>query len=688
MKKSLAIVSYSRETANIYKEQIESLRFTDVDVEAYCLADDSLNGGIEPDVLLILSYDGFTKVEGYLRNKPQILFISRTISKIGYNQILNIEVDENVYLMDETMSMAKNMVAVLMQLGLLHINLVPIDRKSAMRLRDSRIIVLGKQNLSIDTYNQIIDIGSSLIDMTTLIDVTDIMDMHHLAKNLDFQNNYREFISANFGLSEMMRKANQFEGEIDLMMQIFEFGVVVLDINGDIMLCNDSAMEILQRREEELQGVRGEELFSQLTINELLNGIEDHDDKLIKINGNDIVAAADSIKHSDKIYGVIIKLGRFSESERKQHETRMKLIRKGHKAKYKFEDILGLSDAMVRCKEIAERMSYSDSSVLIIGESGTGKELFAHAIHNQSKRHCHQFVAVNCGAFPENLLESELFGYDDGAFTGARKGGKKGLFELAHKGTLFLDEIGAMPYGIQTRLLRALQEREVRRVGGDTIIKVDIRVIAATNTSLEQLVEMGEFREDLYYRMNVLPLSIPPLRNRVEDIDLLLKRFGEDFNVTLNYSEEVKELLIRHQWKGNVRELRNYVEYLANLNLKFIDINDLPDLLQKKDDESYREEEGRAWTGLMGLTDDPEKYLYILEELDNCRESGIRAGRRSLSIKAKNRGLFISEKEMRRLLLELESKSLVRVYKGRSGTVISDKGKSILKGTKGPKGIR
>src|SRR5699024_10187718 len=154
----------------------------------------------------------------------------------------------------------------------------------------------------------------------------------------------------------------------------------------------------------------------------------------------------------------------------------------------------------------------SNSSILITGETGTGKELFAQAIHNNSPRNRYQFVPVNCGAFPESLLESELFGYEEGAFTGARKGGKPGLFELAHNGTLFLDEIAEMPMNLQVKLLRVLQEREVVRIGGDRIINVDIRIVAATNRDLKSMVKRGEFRQDLYYRLNVLPLNIPPLR--------------------------------------------------------------------------------------------------------------------------------------------------------------------------------
>ncbi len=198
--------------------------------------------------------------------------------------------------------------------------------------------------------------------------------------------------------------------------------------------------------------------------------------------------------------------------------------------------------------------------MLIVGETGTGKELFAHAIHHASQRRAWQFVTVNCAALPESLLESELFGYEEGAFTGARRGGKPGLFELAHKGTVFLDEIGEMDLNLQTRLLRVLESREVMRIGGDSMIHIDIRVIAATNKDLWKLVEEGKFRRDLYYRLNVLPIQVPPLRERPGDILFIFDHLMRPLGMDLALAPETKELLVRHPWPGNVRELKNCVE--------------------------------------------------------------------------------------------------------------------------------
>src|SRR5690625_3003716 len=204
------------------------------------------------------------------------------------------------------------------------------------------------------------------------------------------------------------------------------------------------------------------------------------------------------------------------------NEIRSELYQRRFFAKYQFDDIISRSDKMEQLITLAKAYAISESNILIYGESGTGKELIAQSIHNESKRRTGPFIAVNCAALPENLLESELFGYEDGAFTGAKKGGKPGLFEMAHGGTIFLDEVGDITPSLQARLLRVLQEKEVRRIGGERIISVDIRVLSATNKDLLASVEDGEFRRDLYYRLNVLHLYNLPLRERVEDIEYII----------------------------------------------------------------------------------------------------------------------------------------------------------------------
>lgn len=233
-------------------------------------------------------------------------------------------------------------------------------------------------------------------------------------------------------------------------------------------------------------------------------------------------------------------------------------------SKYTFADILGASNELKKCMQVAERAARSNSTVLLLGESGTGKELFAHAIHNASPRREKPFIKVNCAAIPESLLESEFFGYTKGAFTGAIKS-KIGKFELANGGTIFLDEIGDMNLNLQGKLLRVLQEMEFERVGDNQTIKVDVRVIAATNRNLRELIRQGKFREDLYYRLNVVEITIPPLRVRKEDLPLLVNHLIIKLNRKLGkkvkgLSRDAEEALFSYDWPGNVRELENVIE--------------------------------------------------------------------------------------------------------------------------------
>jgi DNA-binding NtrC family response regulator len=272
-------------------------------------------------------------------------------------------------------------------------------------------------------------------------------------------------------------------------------------------------------------------------------------------------------------------LRRYAENKILRENT---ILRSCLKDKYKFENIIGNSFAMQKVFELIEKVADTNATALVTGESGVGKELVARAIHFNSSRRDNPLVVVNCGAIPETLLESELFGYEKGAFTGAANT-RLGRFEIAHGGSIFLDEIGDMSVNLQVKLLRVLQERSFERIGGSKTITVDLRIIAATNRLLEDLVEQGKFREDLYYRLNVVPIHIPPLRERRQDIPLLLNYFLERSNRLNNaniegFTEEATRALLDYHYPGNVRELQNIVERMAVLKRNgHIDLEDLPE---------------------------------------------------------------------------------------------------------------
>ncbi len=263
--------------------------------------------------------------------------------------------------------------------------------------------------------------------------------------------------------------------------------------------------------------------------------------------------------YEDSLQGLVVHLQEITKVQRLEGEIRREMYAKGQIAKFSFNDIVGKSSSIERTIKYAKGFAVCDDTILIEGESGTGKELFAQAIHNGSRRYEHPFVAVNCASLPDNLLESELFGYVEGAFTGAKKGGKLGLFEVAHKGTIFLDEIGDISQLLQARLLRVLQEKQIRRIGDDRVIPVDVRVIAATNRKLSDLVANEQFRHDLYYRLNVLKLLLPPLRERLQDIPDLARYLLKNWSKDLEYCKKLEldrafKILQAYSWPGNIRE--------------------------------------------------------------------------------------------------------------------------------------
>lgn len=313
------------------------------------------------------------------------------------------------------------------------------------------------------------------------------------------------------------------------------------------------------------------------------------------------------------LFAINIKLSSYFESEMLSLIEERELLRNQLKDKYKLENIIGQSEKMQQVFETVHRIAKTQATLLLLGESGTGKELIAKSIHFLSDRSNKPFVKVNCAAIPEGLIESELFGHEKGAFTGANQQ-RKGRFELADKGTIFLDEIGEISLSLQAKLLRVLQEREFERVGSEKTIKVDVRVIAATNRNLEELVSKGEFRQDLFFRLNVIPIYIPPLRERREDILPLIEHFTEKFNKNygkkIKFSDKALNLLINYNWPGNVRELENTIERLTLMAKEgIIRESDLPANIKNFKDSNVRDFSNAALGegGLPALIDKIER---------------------------------------------------------------------------------
>jgi PAS domain S-box-containing protein len=366
---------------------------------------------------------------------------------------------------------------------------------------------------------------------------------------------------------------------LDTIINTFNEWIVVTDEKGIITMMSKAYKEFVDCANPE--GKLVDEVIENTRMSKVIESGVAEIGEVQEIKGNKMIAMRVPLKKDDKVIGAIGKvvfkdisdfhsLSKKLNNLEKEVEFYKNELDKERKAKYSVENIVGDSAKVKEVKSLVKKVANTNSNVLIIGESGTGKELFAHSIHNASKRYLAPFVKINCAAIPSELLEAELFGYEEGAFTGAKKGGKKGKFELANGGTIFLDEIGDMPMNMQVKLLRVIQEKEIERVGGNTLKSINVRIIAATNKDLENSIKEGKFREDLYYRLNVMKISIPPLRERKEDIPKLVNALRIKVANRLGIyvegiSKDALECLVNYDWPGNIRELENVIERAINL---------------------------------------------------------------------------------------------------------------------------
>lgn len=384
-------------------------------------------------------------------------------------------------------------------------------------------------------------------------------------------------------------------------------GILAVDEQSRITILNPIAEDVFHLRAEEVLGRNVGDVIPNTRLPSIVACGDAEIGDIQKIGNRVIATKRVPIKLGGQVVGAIANFQDVTQLQRYEQRVRQKLYDKGLIAKFTLEQVIGSSAVMADIKKRAIQYAGTDSTVLITGESGTGKELLAQSIHNLGQRSSGPFVAVNCAALPENLLESELFGYEEGAFTGAKKGGKAGLCELAHGGTLLLDEVGEMPLALQARLLRVLQEKEVMRLGGDGVIPVDIRIIAATNQDLLQLIQERRFRNDLYYRLDILRLHVPPLRERKEDIPMLVHYFLHKHTMLMSsnvvFNEAAIERLKQYQWPGNVRELANIME-------RTLLLFEGPIITEEIIGTVLRETAGRE------LNPDTEKKLLKVQEMD------------------------------------------------------------------------
>ncbi|MCI6153281.1 MAG: sigma 54-interacting transcriptional regulator [Fusobacterium perfoetens] len=679
--KKIVVITCDKRAGTFHANHLKFLLENKVEVYSEIVANIE-NLKVSADLFCITT-DALEKLPSFYKDIAKeipVVILHVTFSKKNLEKLKNIPKKENVLLVNLNKEMAQEAITSLIQLGLNQFNYIPFypganlkeikdkDIKYAITPDEERFVPSGIEN--------IINIGQREVDNGTLVEIALKLKMYNLWESQRWKKHLSSITSNSYNFDELFGRSLQLELGFQNIIDILEIGVLGVNEEGKIFISNKKAEGILKQDLSLKIGEKAEELFPFLPFDEFKNGLKKVDSKLIKIDDNLITISIYPINYNQKNKGFLTILQYFKEEEEKQQKVRNQLLNKGHVAKYTFSDIIGISNKMINIKKMAEKMSKTKSPILITGESGTGKELFAQSIHNSSERKNFPFIALNCGALPENLLESELFGYVDGAFTGAKRGGKMGFFEFAHNGTLFLDEIEGMTPLLQLKLLRVIQEKEFMRLGDTKLISIDVRIIAATNRDLEEMMLRGEFREDLYYRLSTLQINIPPLRERPEDIFPLIEAFSEENKKKLYLSSEVKKALYSYYWRGNIRELRNYIDYFFFLDKKTIEIEDLPSNFFKEKNKILNIEK----ENFMRIEEEKlnDKEIFVLEKIKECNEKKIFIGREKIYILAKNSHLNLSFYEIRKILEILNLKKFIEIKRGKIGNTITMEGKNFL----------
>lgn len=687
MKKQVAVITRAKEIRNSMKDQIDMIFGELVETNIYSLEDKTIDNLKKSDLYVVSSSAYEYLDEKFLKNK-NLVIVDYTISKERKSFLKNFPKGTKAVFFNVSQKMCMEAIAMMYHLGVNNIEFIPAYPDMENFPKNNLIITPAETKLLPKEAEgrEIIDIGHRILDANTIIEIALKLEFEHILYYKKIKE-YLDTVATNdYSLNKILEKATQSESQLGILMGILDIAIIGVDKDNFICSCNEGAEKILNRKSINLIGNSACDILSCVPFGEVRETQKEIRSRLVTVNGEYVNLNITPVIKAENYMGAFAVLQRFKEEEQKQHELRRQLLNKGHKAKYTFDDILGESGAIKKIKEIAKKMAKTNSAVLITGESGTGKELFAHAVHNYSDRKDYPFVAVNCAAIPENLLESELFGYEEGAFTGAKRGGKIGLFEFAHMGTLFLDEIEGMSPALQIKLLRVIQEKEIMKIGGDKVINIDVRIIAATNEELRKLVKENKFRKDLYYRINTLPIMIPPLREREDDVYLLLERFKTEIGADFKFTPKAKEAFKMYNWEGNIRELKNYVEFFNFMGEEYINFEDMPlaikeyyeenkdkkEISEKEESNILKETAGHRY----------KEYIFLLKKIKENQKAGLSSGRKILCSICEKNNISLTEQEIRGILKNLEKIDFIKVFKGRKGNIISEKGEEFLKNLK------
>ncbi|MEA4987834.1 MAG: sigma 54-interacting transcriptional regulator, partial [Anaerovorax sp.] len=636
-----------------------------IEIKSFFMSEMSSNEQIEADAYLMVYEDMIFSLKNHISNFYKLLLLGRSIRKEFLHAMLEIPKDTKVLVVNDTYETTIQTTYTLYELGISHLNLIPYDKELLASGEYNKIkyaITPNEENLVPKNIKKIINIGYREISFDTLLKLMRKLDLDNDVINRNLIRHLHTIVEPNTDYHDNYYNSYLKGKLLNRVVDHSLAAIIMLNEKLEVVYFNDKANSIFETNVNSK---------FECIDNALIKG-EDFQNQPFIIADENYIFEKITIKLMDEPVGYLLNL----QSEKTLHDIEINLknynAKKGLVAKYTFRDIIFESNSMAESINIAKEVAKTDHTILIRGESGTGKELIAQSIHNYSNRSNAPFVAVNCAAIPETLLESELFGYERGSFTGAQKNGKVGFFEQAHTGTLFLDEIGDISANLQTRLLRAIQEKQIMRIGSEKVIDVDIRIIAATNSILEDAVEKGKFRADLFYRLNVIPIFLKSISQRKDDILPLLKFFlGRTFS---NVTEDEKKLLVEYQWPGNIRQLKNAGLYYKTLG-KF------PEYLYEKNSRvnvdfskpTCSTKESLPVVDFIPIdvnTLSRKILIQICEGTQTFHGIGRSAIIRSLNLQ----GVKISDGKLRSILSSLEKEGFISIKRGRCGMQITKKG--------------
>lgn len=682
MKKKIIIITFSYEVGSFYKSVFEDFFGNRVDITIHSLELGMVSYLEEADLYYVgtTSSDIFEYVVSLVPDREKIVVSRLTFRKNCLDEIKKLPKGTKALVVNLSYNMAIETIADLNRNDITHIKFYPMGPENEPPADVEVAITPGELRYVPRNIKKVIDLGYRVFSESVIIEMTFKLGFNWFLKTQQYKNYVEQLSEKNYGIYALTDENVNIENRLEILIESMNIGILGTDCDRRISICNKAAENLILKSRKSLIGSFVWEINSQfkgLVTN--LSQEEDKVSKLIHINGTPISVTVAPIIWEKSFNGYFLLLQRFNDEEKRHQNLRMQLHDRGYNSKYTFDDIVANCPQMVRAKDIAKKMALTDASILVTGESGTGKELFAHSIHHASSRRDMPFIAINCAALPDTLLESELFGYGEGAFTGAKKSGKQGLFEYAHKGTLFLDEIEGMSQNLQVKLLRVLQEKEIMRVGENRIIPIDVRIIAATNENILDMVKEGKFRKDLYYRINTLPIEIPPLRDRGEDIFLLAEHLCSEICADYKLLPETEDIFRDYYWDGNVRELKNILEYLKFLDKKEILPSDLPETMLEnriKKENICDEVKAESIEKLKKLCG--KAYDNAVSILAIIKNNPGKNGRRSIYNQLNIDGNQISEMEIRNILNLLMEEGYIVMSVGRGGNRLTHAGERTL----------